>query len=76
MKFSRITVEPGKMGGQPCVRGYRLPVATVVKLIASGLTPAQVLQEYPFLEAEDIREALEFAAWTTEDRFIELPHAA
>lgn len=62
MKFKRITVDPGKMGGVPCIRGLRMPVATVVSLIASGMTIDEILKEYPDLEAEDVKEALEFAA--------------
>jgi len=62
VKFKRITVDPGKMGGVPCIRGLRMPVATVVSLIASGMTIDEILKEYPDLEAEDVKEALEFAA--------------
>jgi uncharacterized protein (DUF433 family) len=62
MKFTRITVDPEKMGGVPCIRGLRIPVATVVGLVANGLSEKEILQEYPDLEAEDIHEALHFAA--------------
>jgi len=62
VKFTRITVDPGKMGGVPCIRGLRIPVATIVSLIASGMTIGEILKEYPDLEAKDIKEALEFAA--------------
>jgi len=62
VKFTRITVDPGKMGGVPCIRGLRIPVATVISLIASGMTMEEILKEYPDLEAKDIKEALEFAA--------------
>jgi uncharacterized protein (DUF433 family) len=65
--FSRITVEPDKMGGMPCIRGLRIPVATV----AEGLTEQEILDGYPDLEREDIREALQFAAEAVRER--ELP---
>jgi len=57
MKFTRITVEPDKMGGMPCIRGLRIPVATVVGMVASGMTEQGVLEAFPDLELEDIREA-------------------
>jgi uncharacterized protein (DUF433 family) len=70
MAFDRITVDPRKMGGVPCIRGLRIPVATVVGLVANGLTVDKILQEYPDLEAEDIREALRFAAEAVRERQI------
>ena len=69
--FRRITFDPEIMGGQACIRGLRIPVATVVKLVTSGMTTKENLKEYPVLEPEDIKEALQYAAWTTEDRIIE-----
>jgi len=72
MKFSRITVDEGKMGGVPCIRGLRIPVATVVGLVANGLSGEEILKEYPDLEAEDIREALYFAAAAVPERQIPL----
>lgn len=69
--FKRITFDPEIMGGQACIRGLRIPVATVVKLVASGMTTKEILKEYPMLEPDDIKEALQYAAWTTEDRIIE-----
>ena len=71
MNFTRITIEPDKMGGVPCIRGLRIPVATVVGMIADGMTEAEILKDYPDLEAEDIREALRFAAEALQER--ELP---
>jgi hypothetical protein len=56
--LDRITVEPGKCGGRPCIRGYRLRVSDVLDLIASGATNAEILEDYPFLEADDITAAL------------------
>lgn len=59
---ARITFEPGKMGGVPCIRGLRIPVSTVVGLVANGMSPEQILHEYPDLEREDVCAALTFAA--------------
>lgn len=71
MKFSRITVDPNLMGGVPCIRGLRLPVATVVGMVADGMPEAEILRDYPDLEAADIREALHYAAAAVRER--ELP---
>ena len=60
MKFTRITVNPHQMGGVPCIRGLRIPVATVVGMVADGLTKEEVLTDFPDLEREDISEALQF----------------
>lgn len=62
MKFSRITVNAGQMGGVPCIRGLRIPVSTVVGMVADGMSQEEMLGDYPDLEVEDIREALRFAA--------------
>lgn len=62
MKFQRITVKPEQMDGLPCVRGLRIPVTTVVDMIASGMTHHEILDAYPDLEQEDTQEALQFAA--------------
>ena len=62
MEFKRITTNPLQMGGVPCLRGLRIPVATIVALVADGETSEQILALYPDLEADDIREALLFAA--------------
>lgn len=62
MKFERITAEPGKMNGQPCIRDLRFPVKTVVRMVAAGMTTEQILAEHPDLEDADIHQALEFAA--------------
>lgn len=60
--FKRITVNPAQMGGVPCVRGLRIPVATVVGMVAEGMSEAEILEAYPDLQPEDIRESLRFAA--------------
>jgi uncharacterized protein (DUF433 family) len=68
MTFTRITIDPDKMGGMPCLRGLRIPVATVVDMIAAGMTPAEILEDYPDLEEEDISEALRYAAAAVRER--------
>ena len=73
MKFTRITVNAKQMGGVPCIRGLRNPVATVVDMIADGMTDAEILKTYPDLQADDIHEALQFAAEAVRER--ELPLA-
>lgn len=61
-RFERITVRSDQLGGVPCIRGLRIPVVTVVKLLAAGLSEGEILRDYPDLEREDIRAALAFAA--------------
>lgn len=74
MTFTRITVRPDQMGGVPCIRGLRIPVATVVGMVADGMGEEEILAAYPDLEAEDIREAMRYAAEAVRER--ELPLAA
>lgn len=74
MKFTRITVNPQQMGGVPCIRGLRIPVATVVGMVADGMSEAEILRAYPDLVAADIQEALQYAAEAVRER--ELPLAA
>ena len=71
MKFTRITVNADQMGGVPCIRGLRIPVSTVVGLVADGLTEDEILDSFPDLEGEDISEALRYAAEAVRER--ELP---
>jgi uncharacterized protein (DUF433 family) len=70
--FTRITVDPGQMGGVPCLRGFRIPVATVVSLVAERQTVQQILTLYPDLDAEDVRQALLFAAEAVRERTLPL----
>ncbi len=72
MKFERITVNPGQMGGAPCVRGLRIPVATVVGMVADGMSNEEILKAFPDLELEDIRESLRYAAEAVQEREIPL----
>ena len=63
MMFDRITFDPAMMGGRACIRGMRITVALIVNMVANGMTTAEILKEYPDLEAEDIRQALQYAAF-------------
>lgn len=74
--FERITVDPAQMGGVPCVRHLRIPVATVLRLLAGGLSEVQILSEYPDLQIDDIRECLRFAAASAMEREMPLPRSA
>ena len=76
MRFDRITVDPNQMGGVPCIRGLRIPVATVVGMVADPMSPEEILAAFPDLEAEDIREALFFAAEAVREREIPLRAAS
>jgi len=67
-KFDRITIDPQIMGGQPCIRGLRIPVSLIIKLIAGGKSTEEILEEYPELEEEDIKQALKFAAWMVSEK--------
>ena len=73
MRFRRITIDPEKMGGVPCIRGLRIPVATVVSMVGDGLSEDEILKAYPDLERDDIRECLKYAAEAVRER--ELPVA-
>jgi len=70
-ELTRITRDPAVMDGKPCIRGMRVTVGTVVGLVAAGRTRDEILLEYPYLEAEDIAEALSYAAWRAEE--VEVP---
>ena len=72
--LTRITMDPAVMGGKPCIRGMRVTVGTIVGLIASGLSIDEVLKMYPYLEQDDVYEALAYAAWRSEE--VELPFAS
>lgn len=62
MKFKRISINPDQMAGAPCIRGLRIPVSTVVGMVAEGMTEEEILNEFPDLEREDIRDSLRYAA--------------
>ena len=65
--FGRITFDPQILGGRACIRGMRIPVSVIVKQLANGATPEEVLSDYPDLEPEDISASLQYAAWLTEE---------
>jgi len=75
MKFTRITVEADKMGGVPCIRGLRIPVATVVGMVADGMNEEEILKAFPDLEPKDIRQALQYAAEAVNERELPLVNA-
>jgi uncharacterized protein (DUF433 family) len=68
MNFARITHDPAIMGGKPCIRGLRVTVGTILGLLASGESRERVLQAYPYLEPQDLDEALSYAAWRLQER--------
>lgn len=76
MRFDRITTNPSQMGGVPCLRGLRIPVATVVAMIADRMSEEEILEAYPDLEPGDIREALMYAAEAVREREIPLRSAS
>jgi uncharacterized protein (DUF433 family) len=76
MAFERISIDHRIMGGVPCVRGTRIPVATVVCMIAEGMTVEEILSEFPQLTAEDIQDALRYAAAAVDEREIPLRPAS
>jgi uncharacterized protein (DUF433 family) len=76
MSFKRITVRADQMGGVPCIRGLRIPVATVVGMVAEGMSDPEILAAYPDLEVEDIREAVRYAAEAVRERELPLVVAA
>ncbi|MCO6493597.1 MAG: DUF433 domain-containing protein [Phaeodactylibacter sp.] len=71
-RFQRITINPLVCFGKPCIRGMRFPVATLVGYLADGMSFEEILEDFPFLEREDILQALSFSALATEDKFIPL----
>jgi uncharacterized protein (DUF433 family) len=72
MKFTRVTVDPSQMGGVPCIRSLRIPVATVVGMVADGMAEAEILAAYPDLERGDIGEVLRYAADAVRERALPL----
>lgn len=74
-QLDRITRDPNVMGGKPCIRGMRVTVGMIVGQIGAGHSIEQLLADYPYLEREDILQALRYAAWLAEEREVTLPHA-
>ncbi len=67
MQQTRITRSPEVMGGKPCIRGMRVTVGTILGLLAAGYSTSDIIRAYPYLEAEDVRQALAYAAWRVEE---------
>jgi uncharacterized protein (DUF433 family) len=74
--FDRITFDPNVMGGRACIRGLRVTVSLIVNLCANGMAAEEIVQSYPYLEDEDVRQALQYAAWLTEENMIPVGPAA
>ncbi len=74
-QFNRITLDPDKCFGKPCIRGLRMPVASILSYLSSGMTIEEILKEWPELEREDIYQALGYAAWAMEERIVPLEEA-
>lgn len=66
--FDRITFDAEVMAGRACIRDTRVPVSLLVNLVANGMTPAEIIEAYPYLEPEDVQQALQYAAWLTEEK--------
>ena len=75
MAIDRITIDPQVMGGKPCLRGMRVTVGTIVGMLAEGHSTAEILELYPYLEAEDVAQALSYAALRSEEREVDLKSA-
>jgi uncharacterized protein (DUF433 family) len=73
--FDRITFDPNIMGGRACIRGMRITVALIVNLVANGMSIEEIIEEYPYLEPEDVRQALRYAAWLAGESVYELEQA-
>lgn len=71
-QIDRITMNPDRMGGKPCIQGTRVTVGAVVGLVAEGYTPDEILEAYPYLEREDVQAALRYAAWRSEESEVAL----
>jgi uncharacterized protein (DUF433 family) len=76
-QFDRITFDPNVMGGRACIRGLRVTVSLVLNLVSNGMTPPKIIDAYPYLEEEDIRQSLKYAAWLAEEtvQTLEVPTA-
>jgi uncharacterized protein (DUF433 family) len=76
VELNRITFDPNIMGGRACIRGMRVTVSLIVNLVANGMTIEDIVKDYPYLEPEDIQQALRYAAWLTEENVYALEPAA
>ena len=76
MRFDRVTTDPDQMGGLPCIRGLRIPVVTVIDMVADGMAPADIIEALPDLQPEDIEQALLYAAESVREREIPIRAAS
>jgi uncharacterized protein (DUF433 family) len=76
VELNRITFDPNVMGGRACIRGMRVTVSLIVNLVANGMIVEEIVKDYPYLEPEDIQQALRYAAWLTEENVYALEPAA
>jgi uncharacterized protein (DUF433 family) len=76
MRFDRITTDPDQMGGLPCTRGLRIPVATVIDMVADGMAPAEIIAAFPDVQPQDIEQALHYAAESVREREIPIRAAS
>ncbi len=67
LEFDRITFDPNMMGGKACIRGMRITVSLVLNLVANGMSIEEIIETYPYLEQDDVRQALRYAAWLSEE---------
>ena len=74
LRLNRIKLDPTVMGGKPCIKGTRVTAGTIVGLVAAGHAEKDILQAYPYLEIDDIHEALAFAAWRVEEMDVQITH--
>lgn len=74
--FDRITFNPNVMGGRACIRGMRITVSLIVNLVANGMTTEEIIQAYPYLEPEDIQQALRYTAWLADESVYALERVA
>ena len=74
--FDRITFDPNVMGGRACIRGMRITVSLVVNLVANGMTIDEIIEAYPYLEPDDVKQALQYVAWLAEEAIYPLEHAS
>jgi len=75
LNFDRITFNPSIMGGRACIRGMRVTVALIVNLFANGMSDEEIIEDYPYLEKDDVRQALQYVAWLAEEKVFDLKAA-
>lgn len=71
--FDRITFDPSVMAGRACIRGLRVTVSLIINLVANGMTPEEIVAAYPYLEVEDVHQALRYAAWLAQESLMPIP---